>query len=137
MIDTFAKALPEKTFFRTTKPLAVSGRATAPETRPALQPGSDAGRYRLTVHVVGENQDGGAGGGCCVGNDPGKNLGIEMVQGFLCGLMDFFYPIAAERAKVTVDRSQQNAFCCYPQLTGKGGAIAQCFQRGFFTCPSE
>ena len=34
--EIFAKAFPEKTFFLTTKPLLVSGNATAPETRPAF-----------------------------------------------------------------------------------------------------
>ncbi len=34
--EIFANAFPEKTFFFTTNPLAISGKATAPDTSPAF-----------------------------------------------------------------------------------------------------
>ena len=49
LMATFAKALPEKTDLRTTKPLSVSGRATAPVTKPAFNFTATAGATALPV----------------------------------------------------------------------------------------
>src|SRR5215831_390650 len=45
--EMFAKAFPEKTFFLTTNPLLVSGKATAPATRPALRRADNRGAIAL------------------------------------------------------------------------------------------
>ena len=45
--STFAKAFPEKTFFRTMKGLPASGSATAPDTRPAFSRADSLGAMAL------------------------------------------------------------------------------------------
>src|SRR5687768_8311241 len=50
--DTCANAFPEKTFFLTVKPFEVSGKATAPETRPAFKRTANRGAIDLPLELL-------------------------------------------------------------------------------------
>ena len=107
---TLATALPEKTFLLTTKPLLVSGNATAPETKPAFSRRQKVAQLPLPLELL-ENTITFAP--VCFGHlrkHVCVNLRVKVIQGIVIYVMNFFYAILSKAAKSSVTVPKHNSF---------------------------